>query len=212
MCDNNISNESYCSGGGGTDLTWIDPYLIEQPPAIVYGPNNPLTVGDTIYIPWYYPSQINVGFMGNNLPLILSFSSNLVTDSGTFPIVSSQSTGFINNYYTGVTGAVTGIAITSNTFITNGIYSYNGNNYYCKDPTQCLLLFHHSLHHIYTVHIIVGLVVLFDSVRSLNFEENFHFHMIPKHSHLYSNYSLLYFPEWVILDFRLHCSSDLHFY
>lgn len=133
MCDNNISNESYCSvgGGGGTDLTWIDPYLIEQPPTIVYETITYDTGQATVYIPWVYPPQINVGFMSNDLPLIVSFSSNLVTTAGTFPIVTSQSSEFINDSYTGITNAVTGIALTSDPIIITGsTYQYNGRNYY----------------------------------------------------------------------------------
>jgi hypothetical protein len=52
--------------------TWTKTNLIEPPPQIIFG--NPMTNGKNVYIPWKYPTQINVGFINSYLPIIDSFS------------------------------------------------------------------------------------------------------------------------------------------
>ena len=58
---------------------WTQTYLIDPPPAVVYG----TPTGDTgyLYIPWTFPTQINVGFMQQLLPLILSQTLRLYVPS-----------------------------------------------------------------------------------------------------------------------------------
>jgi hypothetical protein len=121
---------------------WIDPNLVNQPRAPVFG----TVTSDTqnIYVPWTYPPQINVGFMNQNLPFIESFRANLVTENGTTIVVGPGRPGpdgtgtgvkYVNNYYTGASDAVTGIVLTNNDKqipggSIPGINPYNGRNWY----------------------------------------------------------------------------------
>jgi hypothetical protein len=124
-------------GGGGGTSAWIDPNLVNQPPKIVF--DGITRDVQNIYIPWTYPSQINVGFLQQNLPLIESFSANVQTPSGNIQVITKNSpissiNDIVNNYYTGVSGAMTGIVLTKNNsqfgLTIPGINTYNGKRYY----------------------------------------------------------------------------------
>lgn len=58
---------------------WIQTNLIDAPPTVVYG--TPTSDTGYLYIPWTYPTQINVGFMQQLLPLILSQTLQLYVPS-----------------------------------------------------------------------------------------------------------------------------------
>lgn len=58
---------------------WITQYLIDPPPAVVYG--TPTSDTAYLYIPWTFPTQINVGFMQQLLPLIISQTLQLFVPS-----------------------------------------------------------------------------------------------------------------------------------
>ena len=51
---------------------WIFTNLIDAPPPIIFGTVQ--TINNYVYIPWTYPSQINVGFMNIYLPSINTLS------------------------------------------------------------------------------------------------------------------------------------------
>ena len=80
-------------GGAGGELnSWIQTYLVDQPPEIRWAP--PKTTAKRIYFSWEYPNQINVGFTSNWLPHIQSFTAEL---NGTELIVDADTTEFINH-------------------------------------------------------------------------------------------------------------------
>jgi len=103
------------SGASGDLNSWIQTYLVDQPPEIRWAP--PKTTLRRIYFSWEYPNQINVGFTTNWLPHIESFTAEL---NGTELIVNADTTEFINhrdnNPY------VTAIVL-SNEPGTNGFYN-----------------------------------------------------------------------------------------
>jgi hypothetical protein len=58
---------------------WIQNNLIDPPPMVIYG--TPTSDTGYLYIPWTFPTQINVGFMQQLLPLILSQTLQLYVPS-----------------------------------------------------------------------------------------------------------------------------------
>lgn len=58
--------------GDSGDNSWSLTHLIGPPPQIKFG--IPKTIGKYVYIPWEYPTQINVGFINSYLPMINTFS------------------------------------------------------------------------------------------------------------------------------------------
>lgn len=88
---------------------WIQSNLINPPPPIVFG--TPESQSSEIYIPWTYPTQINVGFQSSWVPVINSLSvvlSTQLTSINPSTIISNLSTGMINYHNTSnyITGAV----------------------------------------------------------------------------------------------------------
>ena len=72
-----VSNSGGGGGGGGGDTSandWINTNIINPPPAIVFG--TPVSTSTNIYIPWSYPSQINIGLLNVYVPAINTFSCN----------------------------------------------------------------------------------------------------------------------------------------
>ena len=100
-----------------TPSPWIQTYLVDAPPAIVY--QNVTSDTAYIYIPWIYPTQINVGFMAQLLPIILSQTLRLY-----IPLLSwaPQSIIEANTANLGITGLVltakspAGVSFTTFTF------------------------------------------------------------------------------------------------
>jgi len=109
-------------GGGGGDSTWITNNLINAPPPIVYG--DPVSKSNAIYIPWTYPTQINVGFLNKYLPEINTISSyyksNLanITTSGNI-LSNTSGDPYIYNY-SSTTIPITGIVLIKKTPSTIG--------------------------------------------------------------------------------------------
>ena len=107
--------------------TNIYDLLVSPPPAVVFGTLN--NSADNIYIPWTYPSQINVGALNIYLPAINSFSckwsgniggtiktnQTIIDNSGSSSFIKYTNT-VLNPEY------ITGIALT-NVSQTNGIKS-----------------------------------------------------------------------------------------
>ena len=114
--------------GSGNNIyndEWIFSNLISPPPQIVIG--TPISKSTQIFIPWTYPSQINVGFQNSYLPVLLSYSSTISTNAYNGPVVTNGTTGFINTY-TGSTGPISGIILTK----TSGVSGIQ----YVTFPTQ----------------------------------------------------------------------------
>jgi len=81
--------------------TWIQNNLIDAPPAVVY--STPTSDTGYLYIGWTYPTQINVGFMAQLLPLILSQTLRLYVPSLSW---NPQSVLEANTANLGITGLV----------------------------------------------------------------------------------------------------------
>ena len=87
---------------------WIQTNLINPPSPLTFG--TPVSKTSQIFIPWTYPTQINVGFQSSWLPVINVFNSILSTNIITInpsTIISTLSNGYVNyhnssNYITGV--------------------------------------------------------------------------------------------------------------
>ena len=88
---------------------WIQSNLINPPSSILFG--TPVSQSSEIYIPWTYPTQINVGFQSSWVPVINSINvmlSTQLTSINPSTIISTLSTGMVN-YHNGsnyITGAV----------------------------------------------------------------------------------------------------------
>ena len=88
---------------------WIQKNLINPPSSILFG--TPVSQSSEIYIPWTYPTQINVGFQSSWVPVINSLNvmvSTQLTSINPSTIISTLSTGMVN-YHNGlnyITGAV----------------------------------------------------------------------------------------------------------
>ena len=111
---------------------WIQSNLINPPPAIVFG--TPASQSSEIYVPWTYPTQINVGFQYSWVPVINSLNvliSTQLTSINPSTIISTLSTGYVNyhnglNYITGavITNTVQATGIQLKTFPQDGIARY----------------------------------------------------------------------------------------
>ena len=88
---------------------WIQSNLINPPSSILFG--TPVSQSSEIYIPWTYPTQINVGFQSSWVPVINSLNVMLSTQLISInpsTIISTLSTGMVD-YHNGsryITGAV----------------------------------------------------------------------------------------------------------
>lgn len=97
--------------------TWTNTNLVSPPPAIVFGTAQSTSSG--IYIPWTYPTQVNVGFLNLFLPVLNSFSCTYTAKvsgslSANNPIVTAQtSSSYINPYPNNGTTYITGIVLTN---------------------------------------------------------------------------------------------------
>jgi hypothetical protein len=106
--------------------SWIQTYLINAPPTVNIGiPVSPVGTG-YIYIPWTYPSQLNVGFIQDWVPVLKSFSASLTitttTGTDTYLILDQEANDFINPN-DGSIIPVTGIVLTNDFSASNGIIS-----------------------------------------------------------------------------------------
>ena len=88
---------------------WIQSNLINPPSSILFGTS--VSQSSEIFIPWTYPTQINVGFQSSWVPVINSITvmlSTQLTSINPSTIISTLSTGMVN-YHNGanyITGAV----------------------------------------------------------------------------------------------------------
>jgi hypothetical protein len=113
------------AGSGGIDL-WYQRYLIDPPPAPVIGT---ITSQSTrIFIPWTYPSTINVGVPIGYLPFISSYTALISTATLSTFLVNGSTIGppnfldVINGYASTI--CVTGIILTNQASLAN-TYGYN---------------------------------------------------------------------------------------
>ena len=124
-----VNGNPVTGGSSSTSTTstdnWVLTNLVNPPPAIVFG--NTVSTSTGIYVPWSYPTQVNVGFLNLYLPVLSKFSSTYTAKiSGSVsqnnPIVTDQTTSSYINPNTGATGYITGIVLTnvdSNTGVQN---------------------------------------------------------------------------------------------
>ena len=111
--------------GSGTDL-WYQRYLIDPPPAPLIG--TPTSESTKIYIPWTYPSTINVGVPIGYLPFISSYTARISTPTLSTFLVNGSTIGppnfldVVNGYCS--TTHVTGIILTNQAALAN-TYGYN---------------------------------------------------------------------------------------
>jgi hypothetical protein len=109
------------SGNPVYNDNWIENYLINPPSSILFGPS--ISKSSQIFIPWYYPTQLNAGFLGSWLPVINSLNmivSTNITSIRPSTIINGLSTNYID-YHTGAT-YITGIVLTK-TRGTSGVQS-----------------------------------------------------------------------------------------
>jgi len=98
---------------------WIQSNLINPPPSIVFG--TPVSQSAEIYIPWTYPTQLNVGFQSSWVPVINSLNvilSTQLTSINPSTIISTLSTGMVN--YHNASNYITG-AVLTNTIQATGV-------------------------------------------------------------------------------------------
>jgi len=111
-------------GGGGTDY-WYQRYLVDPPPAPVIG--TPTSQSTEIYIPWTYPSTINVGVPIGYLPFISSYTAILSTPQVSTFVVNGSTIGppsFLDSYNGYCSSIhVTGIILTNQASLAN-TYGY----------------------------------------------------------------------------------------
>ena len=110
--------------GGGTDI-WYQRYIIDPPPAPVIG--SPTSESTKIYIPWTYPSTINVGTPIGYLPFVSSYTAILSTPQVSTFVVNGGGTG-PPNYLDAINGYcstihVNGIVLTNQVSLAN-TYGY----------------------------------------------------------------------------------------
>jgi len=112
-------------GGGGID-PWYQRYLIDPPPAPVIGTTT--SQSTKIFVPWTYPSTINVGVPIGFLPFISSYTALISSPNLSTSIVNGIATGppnFLdaqNGYCSSI--HVTGIILTNQAAL-SGTYGYN---------------------------------------------------------------------------------------
>ena len=118
-----LGSAGYTSSPGNPiyNDNWIQNYLINPPSSILFGPS--ISKSSQIFIPWYYPTQVNAGFLGSWLPVINSLNmivSTNITSIRPSTIINGLSTNYID-YHTGAT-YITGIVLTK-TRGTSGVQS-----------------------------------------------------------------------------------------
>ena len=120
-----VYGEPIISGNKTYNDDWIQSYLIDPPPSIVFGSITSLS--SEIYIPWSYPDQTNVGFINVWLPNISTFTAQISTTFqtntvfySTIPIAINKSAGYIDLHNND--SIVTGIILTKDTGV-SGIQS-----------------------------------------------------------------------------------------
>jgi len=115
-----------------TNDVWTNNNLIGSPPPIVFGA--PQYSSTSIFIPWTYPSQMNVGFINSWVPVINSFScmvSGNISGTGSINLTGNvlilgnvSGNGNINqNYSSNNPSYITGIVLSKDTTVTSGYYS-----------------------------------------------------------------------------------------
>ena len=129
-----LGTAGYISTPGNTiyNDAWIQSNLINPPPPIVFG--TPASQSSEIFVPWTYPTQLNVGFQNSWLPVINSLNvliSTQLTSINPSTIISTLSTGYVDyhnglNYITGavITNTVQATGIQLKTFPQDGIPRY----------------------------------------------------------------------------------------
>lgn len=105
-----LGSSGYISTPGNVIYSdaWIQANLINPPTLFSFG--TPVSKSSQIFIPWTYPTQINVGFQSSWLPVINVFNSILSTNViaiNPSTIISTLSSGYVNyhnssNYITGI--------------------------------------------------------------------------------------------------------------
>jgi hypothetical protein len=110
---NAISSFSSFTGvGGGGNLiyndAWIQSSLINPPPPLIFG--TPASKTAQIFIPWTYPTQQNVGFQSNWVPVISTLNADLSTNLGFSHFFSNNNVGGFINYNTN-TPYITGVVL-----------------------------------------------------------------------------------------------------
>jgi len=118
-----LGSAGYTSSSGNPiyNDNWIQNYLINPPSSILFGPS--ISKSSQIFIPWYYPTQVNAGFLGSWLPVINSLSMSVSTNITSIrpsTIINGLSTNYID-YHSGAT-YITGIVLTK-TRGTSGVQS-----------------------------------------------------------------------------------------
>ena len=111
---------------------WIQSNLINPPPPIVFG--TPTSQSAEIYIPWTYPTQLNVGFQSSWVPVINSLTVMVSTQLAYInpsTVISNLSVGMVNyhnnsNYITGavITNTIQATGIQLKTFPQDGLQRY----------------------------------------------------------------------------------------
>ena len=112
-------------GGSGSDL-WYQRYLIDPPPAPVIGATT--SESTKIFIPWTYPSTINVGVPIGYLPFVSSYTAIVSTPQVSTFIVNGGGVG-PPNYLDAIGGycstiKISGIILTNQASLAN-TYGYN---------------------------------------------------------------------------------------
>jgi cytoskeletal protein CcmA (bactofilin family) len=139
----NVSGIATSTATTTTD-SWLLTNLINSPAAVTYNSSTTYVSSSTlIYIPWTYPTQINVGFTSSYLPLI---SSLTVSYSGSN---SSNTTTYTGNIITNATSYSASVGSLTNSYINNfslltnpstSIYSStNSTSYGCMPLTGIVL-------------------------------------------------------------------------
>ena len=116
-----VNGNPVTGGSSSTSTTstdnWVLTNLVNPPPAIVFG--NTVSTSTGIYVPWTYPTQVNVGFLNLYLPVLSKFSSTYTAKingsvSQNNPIVTDLSGSSYINPNNGTTPQyITGIVLTN---------------------------------------------------------------------------------------------------
>jgi hypothetical protein len=111
-----------------TNDLWTTVNLVDSPPVATIGTIT--YTSSSIYIPWTYPRQINVGFMSQPLPLINSLTVQYYYNNGSYNVsgYALQNASGIN-YISTVAGnsynVITGVVLTNNSSAQRGISVVN---------------------------------------------------------------------------------------
>ena len=120
VTNGNLQLNSSNVGGGGNQIftdSWFQTNLINPPSSIYFGA--PISKSSQIFIPWTYPTQINVGFQPSWLQTIVALNGFVSTNvSGINPLtlINQLSSGYVNlqNYHVS-TSYITGVVLTKTT-------------------------------------------------------------------------------------------------